>query len=200
MIELCEFYLRCCNRNFEGKFKNLSFVYDGDLLRQPFTAVNVKNSNVDYKSLNCSSVASVEISWRCPIFSFTFTVLLFSVTDSSKTLCKWLVNQGLTNYMHACVRVRAYAQRFLNADKKMYILRFLISKILEIYFTEMFCSNFVETSFVVCLLFCGDTGGICIHFSAIFVFKVGLSPSKKKKLYALMMIALQRRKMLFVSS
>ena len=64
----------------------------------------------------------------------------------------------------------------------------------------MFCSNFVETSFVVCLLFCGDTGGICIHFSAIFVFKVGLSPSKKKKLYALMMIALQRRKMLFVSS
>ena len=63
----------------------------------------------------------------------------------------------------------------------------------------MFCSNFVETSFVVCLLFCGDTGGICIHFSAIFVFKVGLSPSKKK-LYALMMIALQKRKMLFISS
>lgn len=154
MIELCEFCLRCCDRNFEGKSKNLSFVYDGDLLRQPFTAVNVKNRNVEYKSLNCSSVASVEISWRCPIFSFTFTVLLFSVTDSSKTLCKWLVNQGLTNYMHSCVvRVRAYAQRFLNADKKnVHFEIFNLQNPWNIFYRNVLfqlCWNFFCSLFVV---------------------------------------------------
>ena len=47
----------------------------------------------------------------------------------------------------------------------------LIFKILGRYFTEMFYYCFIEISFVVCLLFCGDTGGVCVYFFTILVFK-----------------------------
>ena len=39
------------------------------------------------------------------------------------------------------------------------------------YFTEMFYYCFNDTYFVVHLQFCGDTGGMCVHFYVIFVFK-----------------------------
>ena len=59
----------------------------------------------------------------------------------------------------------------------MYLLRTLklwkvsfISKILERYFAEMFYYCFIETFFIVYLWFCGDAGGTCVYFSAMFHF------------------------------
>ena len=45
----------------------------------------------------------------------------------------------------------------------------LVSETFEQYFTEIFYHCFIETSFVVHLKWCGDTGGMWIHFPAMFV-------------------------------
>ena len=82
--------------------------------------------------------------------------------------------QGLKNCVHAGVRVRTVYAKALELTRKSVLANFgisLISRIFEIYFTEIFYCSFIETCFVVHLQFFGDTEGACFHFFFTFVFK-----------------------------
>ena len=81
--------------------------------------------------------------------------------------------QDLKNWVLAHVLVRTVYTRALERTRKNVHANFevlLNPKILESYFTDMFYYCFIETRFIVHFYFSGNTGGMCVHFSTVYLF------------------------------